>query len=146
MKDMYINEALNEARKAYNANEVPVGAIIVKNGEIIAKAHNLKTKTNNIFNHAEIIAIKNAVDKIGDWRLIGCEMYITLEPCPMCASAIQQSRIDRIYIGAQSNIKSNKEIIERIFNNDEFYHKVDYKYLYDDNCSSILTDFFENKR
>ncbi len=146
MNDIYMNLALTEAKKAFLENEVPVGAVIVKNGVVIAKSHNLKVKTSNIMNHAEIIAIKRASQKIKDWRLYDCEMYITLEPCPMCASAIQQSRISKVYIGTKSNAISNTEIVEKIFNNDDFCHKVDYHYTDDNRCSKILSDFFSNKR
>ena len=146
MNECFINLSLKEAKKAFLANEVPVGAIIVKDDVVVAKAHNLKTKTHDIFNHAEIIAIKKATKKIGDWRLNDCDMYVTLEPCPMCASAIQQSRIRRVFIGTSSNIKSNSQIIKKIFNNDEFYHQVEVIYLNDINCSEILTNFFTNKR
>ena len=146
MNEIYMNQALEEAKKAFHENEVPVGAVIVKNGVIISKSHNLKVKTSNIMNHAEIIAIKRASQKIKDWRLYNCEMYITLEPCPMCASAIQQSRISKVYIGTKSNAQSNTEIVEKIFNNDDFCHKVDYIYINDNRCSKILSDFFSNKR
>ena len=146
MNDIYMDIAMEEADKAFNENEVPVGAVIVKNNKILAKSHNLKDKTGNIMNHAEIIAIKKAAQKLKDWRLYDCEMYITLEPCPMCASAIQQSRIKKVYIGTKSNALINAEIVEKIFNNDEFCHKVDFQYINDDRCSKILSDFFANKR
>ena len=94
----YIKVALDEAKIAYNLNEVPVGAVVVYKDKIIAKAHNLKRSTNNIMNHAEIIALLEASQYIGDWRLNDCVMYVTLEPCPMCAGAIVQSRIKQIYI------------------------------------------------
>ena len=146
MKDDFINCALNEAKIAYNLNEVPVGAIIVKNNEIIAKSHNLKRSTNNILNHAEIISIIEASNYIGDWRLNGCEMYITLEPCPMCAGAIVQSRISKIYIGTESNIKSNRELIKNILQNTDADHRVEIEYLNNNECSEILTNFFSSKR
>jgi tRNA(adenine34) deaminase len=144
-KDL-IKVALDEAMIAYNLNEVPVGAVIVKNGEIIAKAHNLKRSTNNIMNHAEIISIIEASNYIGDWRLNDCEMYITLEPCPMCAGAIVQSRIKKIYIGTESNIKSNRKLIENILQNTEADHRVEIEYLNNSKCSEILSKFFSNKR
>ncbi len=146
MKDKYINAALDEAKIAFNLNEVPVGAVIVRNNEMLAKSHNLKKSTNNIMNHAEIIAIMEASSYIGDLRLNDCEMYITLEPCPMCAGAIVQSRIKKIYIGAESNIKSNKKIVENILQNNEYNHQVEIEYLDNKDCSQILTRFFENKR
>ena len=146
MKEDFINFALDEAKIAYNLNEVPVGAVIVRKGDIIAKAHNLKRSTNNIVNHAEIISIIEASNYIGDWRLNDCEMFVTLEPCPMCAGAIAQSRIKKIYIGTNSNIKNNKEIIKNILQNSESDHRVEIEYLNNFNCSRILTDFFSNKR
>ncbi len=146
MKDKFIKIAFEEAKIAYNLNEVPVGAVIVHNGEIIAKSHNLKRSTNNIMNHAEIIAILEASQYIGDWRLNDCEMYVTLEPCPMCAGAIVQSRIKKIFIGSESNVTSNKEIIKNILQNTDYNHRVDIEYLENKDCSIILTDFFINKR
>ena len=138
--------AMKEARKAFFKNEVPVGAVIVKDGIIIAKAHNKKISTNNVFDHAEIIALRKAAKKIGDWRLSGCDMYVTLEPCPMCASAIQQYRINKLYIGTYSNVESNKEVILSILNNQNFNHSVEIEYLYNEDCSKILSEFFDNKR
>ena len=90
--------ALEEAEKAREKGEVPVGAVIVKNGEIIARAHNLKETLKDPTAHAEILAIREACNKLNNWRLHGCEMYVTLEPCPMCAGAILQSRLSKIYI------------------------------------------------
>ena len=146
MKDRFINIALDEAKIAYSLNEVPVGAVIIHNNEIIAKSHNLKRSTNNIINHAEIISIIEASNYIGDWRLNDCEIYITLEPCPMCAGAILNSRIKKIYIGCESNIKSNKEIIKNILQNNESDHFVEIEYINNKECSEILTKFFSNKR
>ena len=146
MKNRFINIALEEAKIAFNLNEVPVGAVIVKNNEIIAKAHNLKRSTNNVMNHAEIISIIEASNYIGDWRLNGCEMYVSLEPCPMCAGAILNSRIKKIYIGCESNIKSNKTLIRNILQNNESDHFVEIEYINNKDCSEILTKFFSNKR
>ena len=146
MGNKYIEEALEEAKIAFNLNEVPVGAVIVKNGDVIAKAHNLKRSTNNIVNHAEIISIVEASNYIGDWRLNDCEMYVTLEPCPMCAGAIIGSRVKKIYIGCESNIKSNKELIKKILQNKDADHFVEIEYLNNNECSEILTKFFSNKR
>ena len=100
LKLKFMQEAIKEAKKAYKKLEVPVGAVIVKNGEIVAKAHNLKETKFDTTKHAEILAIQKASKKLKSWRLIDCEMYITLEPCTMCAGAIINSRIEKIYIGA----------------------------------------------
>ncbi|MBP5684656.1 MAG: nucleoside deaminase [Bacilli bacterium] len=141
----YMKEALKEAKLSYNKNEVPVGAVIVKNDKVISKAHNL-SYLNGINSHAEILAINDAIKAFNDWRLNDCELYVTLEPCPMCAGAIVQSRIKKVFIGAKTNIKSNSKIIESIFNNNDYYHSVEVKYLDDDNCSKIISNFFKQKR
>ena len=99
MKEKYMKIAIKEAEKAFNIGEVPVGAVIVKNNKIIAKAYNKKEKLGSVTRHAEIIAIEKASKRISNWRLDNCDIYITLEPCPMCASAIKQSRIANIYCG-----------------------------------------------
>ena len=134
-KEYYMKEALKEAKKAYKKQEIPVGAIIVKDGNIIARGYNQKELKKDSTMHAEIIAIRKASKKIGAWRLNDCEMYITLEPCPMCAGAIVQSRIKKIYIGTESNIKSNKKIVESILQNNEFDHRVEVEYLNNKECS-----------
>ena len=146
MENKYIEIAYKEALKAYKRDEVPVGAVIVLDGKIIAKAYNKKVSSNDVCAHAEILAIKKASLKLKDWRLVDCEMYVTLEPCPMCAGAIEQSRIKKVYIGTKSNFESNQKIIDKIFNNKEFYHRVEYEYLNDLNCSDILKGFFAKKR
>ena len=102
-KEYYMNEALKEAKKAYEKLEIPVGAIIVKDDKIIARAHNLKEIKCDTTEHAEINVIKKASKKLGSWRLTGCEMYVTLEPCSMCAGALIQSRIDKLYIGTMDD-------------------------------------------
>ena len=142
----YFNLALKEAEKALKVEEVPVGVIIVRDGLIIAKAHTKKVKSKSVLDHAEIIALMKATKKLNDWRLDGCDMYVTLEPCPMCASAIQQSRIKKVYIGTKSNFKTNGEIMANIFDNNEFYHHVDYEYVNDYRCEKILKDFFKSVR
>lgn len=95
----FMKIALEEAQKAFKKGEIPVGAVIVKDGIIVSKAHNLKETKNNAIKHAEIIAIEKACAKLHNWRLIDCDMYVTLFPCPMCASAINQSRIKKIVYG-----------------------------------------------
>ena len=97
-KEYFMQEALKEAKKAYNKLEVPVGVVIVKDDKIIARAYNQKEMKNSPIKHAEIIAIEKACKKLNNWRLNDCEMYVTLEPCPMCAGAIVNSRIKKIYI------------------------------------------------
>ena len=99
-KEYFMKEALKEAKKAYKKEEVPVGVVIVKDDKIIARAYNQKEMKNSPIKHAEIIAIEKACKKLNNWRLNDCEMYVTLEPCPMCTGAIINSRIKKVYIGA----------------------------------------------
>lgn len=146
MNIKYMDIAYEEAKKAFSINEVPVGAVIVYDNKILTKNHNTKRKENNVCNHAEILSIIDATKKLGDWRLSDCEMYITLEPCPMCAGAILNSRIKKIYIGAESNLKENKIIMYKILNNKELNHQTEIIYLKNEKCSKILTDFFSQKR
>lgn len=96
----FMRIALEEAKLALDEKEVPVGAVIVKEGEIVAKAHNTREKSKNALHHAEVLAIDNACKKLGGWRLWQCEMYVTMEPCPMCAGAIVNARIPKLYFGA----------------------------------------------
>ena len=100
MKEKFMREALKEARKANDILEVPIGVVIVKDDKIIARAHNLRETKKNAIAHAEVLAIQKACKKIDSWRLNECDMYVTLEPCPMCAGAILNSRIRKVYIGA----------------------------------------------
>ena len=110
MHEKFMIEAIKEANKSLEINEVPVGAVIVKNGKIISRGHNIKEKKQSSLAHAEIIAIEKATRKVKNWRLIDCDIYVTLEPCPMCASAIKQSRIKKIYYGAESTDNNNHKI------------------------------------
>ena len=98
-EEKFMKKALKEAEKAYAKEEIPVGAVIVKNGKIIARAYNQKETSKNACGHAEILAIQKACKKLNAWRLLDCEMYVTLEPCPMCAGALINSRISKVYIG-----------------------------------------------
>lgn len=142
----YIQLAIEEAQKALLLDEVPVGAIIVYQGKVVAKAHNLKKSTKNVFSHAEMLAIEEATQKIGDWRLNEAEMYVTLEPCPMCASAIQQSRIKKVFIGSHTLSQNNSQIIDLIFNSSDNNPQVQYEHLNIEECSNLLTNFFDKKR
>ena len=116
MKEHFMKQAIKEAKKAFDNDEVPIGAVIVLNDKIISKAYNKKEKQNSVLGHAEIIAIKKAERKLKNWRLENCDLYVTLEPCPMCASAIQQSRINNIYYGIENSDQKNHEIIKQICN------------------------------
>ena len=140
-------KAIEEAKIVLNnEKDVPIGCVIIFNNQIISATHNLREMKDDITAHAEILAIREAQKKLKTSRLNDCEMYITLEPCPMCAGAILNSRIKKIYIGCESNIKSNKEIIKNILQNTESDHFVEIEYLNNLECSEILTNFFSNKR
>ena len=145
--NMFMEIALKEAKKANKKDEVPIGAVIVKDNKIIAKGYNKREKSKNAINHAEIVAIKRACRKLKDWRLENCEMYVTLKPCPMCAGAISNARIKRVYFGAEeTNSKDN--LCEQIFSSTRLNHKVELIKLeeYSSICSEILSSFFKNHR
>ena len=145
--EKYMLEALKEASLAALEDEVPIGCVIVKDGEIIAKAHNQRDKTNNPLGHAEVLAIKKASEILKDWQLVNCELYVTIEPCLMCAGAIIQSRIKRVIYGAPdlkggafgssinvldaSNINHRPEIVKGVLESE---------------CSQIIKDYFKSKR
>jgi tRNA(adenine34) deaminase len=138
--------AKNEARLAMEKGEIPVGSVIVKDGVVIGKAHNLKETLRDSTAHAEILAIREASKYVGDWRLSGTEMYVTLEPCPMCASAIVQSRISKIYIGTFNKDMGACGSIINLLDNRRLDNFVNVKWLYDSECSKLLTEFFDNRR
>lgn len=143
-KENYMKQALKEAKKAFDKQEVPIGAIIVKDGKIIARAHNLKEIKKDTVEHAEIRAIKKASKKIGAWRLTDCEMYTTLEPCPMCAGAIIQARIKKVYIGARDEKTGACGSVLNLLADYKFNHKVEVEYeVLEKECQDILKDFFK---
>ena len=145
--EYYMKQALKEADKAYRKMEVPVGAVIVKNGKIIARAHNQKETKKDTTKHAEILAIQKASKKLQSWRLIDCEMYVTLEPCSMCAGAIINSRINKIYIGTMDKKTGVAGSVFNLFDDYIFNHKVEVeKGLLKDDCEKILKDFFKELR
>ncbi len=146
-KEYYMEQALKEAEKAYKKLEVPVGAVIVKEGKIIARAHNQKETKTDTTKHAEIMAIQKASKKLQSWRLIDCEMYITLEPCPMCAGAIINSRIKKIYIGAMDEKTGAVGSILNLLEDYTFNHKVEIeKGILQNKCENILKKFFKELR
>ena len=147
MEEKYMKEALKEAKKAYDKLEVPVGAVIVREGKIIARAHNLKETKTDTTKHAEIMAIQKASRKLNSWRLIDCEMYITLEPCSMCAGAIINSRIKKIYIGTMDEKTGAAGSVLNLFKDYTFNHKVEVESgILKEECENILKDFFKELR
>ena len=144
MQEKYMKLALKEAQKAYKKNEIPIGCVIVKNNKVIAKSHNLKEYKHSALYHAELIAINIASKKLKNWRLLDCDIYITMQPCPMCASAIKQSRIKKIYYGTKNknNILSNKILEENDIN-----EKIEViSSILEKECREIVQKFFEKQR
>lgn len=143
MQEFFMREALKEAKKAYNKLEIPVGAVIVKDGEIIARAHNIKEEKKDTTQHAEILAIQKASKKLETWRLNDCEMYVTLEPCPMCAGALIQSRIKKVYIGTMDEKTGACGSVLNLLEDFKFNHKVEVeKGILKEECEKILKEFF----
>ena len=139
-----MKEALKEAKKAFEKEEVPVGAVIVKDGKIIARAHNQKETKKDSTSHAEILAIKKACKKLGTWRLLDCEIYVTLEPCSMCAGALINSRIKKLYIGTPDEKTGACGSVLNLLEDYKFNHKIEVeKYILRDECEKILKDFFK---
>lgn len=147
MEEKFMKMALKEAQKAYDKLEIPVGAVIVKDGKVIAKAHNLKETKLDTTKHAEILAIQKASKKLESWRLLDCEMYITLEPCSMCAGAIINSRIKKVYIGTLDEKTGAAGSVLNLFNDYTFNHKVEVeKGIMQLECKKMLQDFFKMLR
>ena len=142
----FMDLALAEAQKAYDLDEVPVGAVIVKDGEVIARAYNMKETKKISTAHAEILAIEEASRAIGDWRLNGCDMYVTLEPCAMCAAAIAHSRISNLYIGTFNIDMGACGTVLNLLDYDIFNSRVSTNWCYDKRCSDMLTKFFDMRR
>ena len=147
MEEKFMREALKEAKKAYDKLEVPVGCVIVKDGKIIARGHNLKETKQDTTKHAEMIAIQKASKKLNSWRLLDCEMYVTLEPCSMCAGAIIQSRIKKIYIGTLDEKTGAAGSVLNLFEDYTFNHKVEVETgILKTDCENILKAFFKELR
>ncbi len=144
---LYMLEALKEAQLAYSKGEVPIGAVIVYKGEIIARAHNLRETTQNALTHAESMAIQIACDKIGSWRLEETTLYVTLEPCPMCAGAILQSRVPRVVYGARDIKAGCVDSLYRLLSDARFNHECEISEgILANECGEILTSFFKSLR
>ncbi|MCU7202094.1 tRNA adenosine(34) deaminase TadA [Turicibacter sanguinis] len=143
----YMQAAIEEAKKAQNLGEVPIGAVIVKDGEIIARGYNLR-ETSQLSNaHAEMIAIAKANETVGSWRLEDCTLYVTLEPCPMCAGAIVQSRIPTVVFGAHDPKGGCCGTIYNLLDESKFNHRCELvSGVLEEECGQLLSDFFRNLR
>jgi tRNA(adenine34) deaminase len=151
MNDMdderFMEQAIKEALDAELVGEVPIGAVIVKDNKIIARAHNLRETSKDPTAHAEILAIRAASQSIGGWRLTGCTLYVTLEPCPMCAGAIVQSRISRVVYGADDPKAGCAGTLMNLLQEPRFNHQVAYQGgVLQEKCSCLLKEFFQSLR
>ena len=145
--ERYMKEAIKQAKKAYALKEVPIGCVIVYEDKIIARGYNRRNTDKNTLSHAEILAIKKASKKLGDWRLEGCTLYVTLEPCQMCAGAIVQARVSRVVIGSMNPKAGCAGSILNLLEMDEFNHQVDVERgVLNEACSDMLTTFFKELR
>ncbi len=144
-EEFFMREALKEALNSYKINEVPIGCVIVKDGKIIARAHNNREKNKDPLGHAELLAIRKAAEHLGGWRLVGCDMYVTLEPCIMCSGAIMDSRIERLYIGAMDTKRGCVSSYFPILKDRMIPHNVNYEYV-NTVSSYIIKRFFRNLR
>ena len=147
MDRRFMRLAIEEARKAEALGEVPIGAVIVKDGEVIARAHNLRETSQNAVTHAELSAIQDACKEIGSWRLEETTLYVTLEPCPMCSGAILQSRIPRVVYGARDPKGGCVDSLYRLLNDPRFNHECEVtEGVLADECGDMLTSFFRSLR
>lgn len=145
--EKYMKEALKQAKKAYAIDEVPIGCVIVQNGKIIARGYNRRNTDKNTLAHAELAAIKKASKKTGDWRLEDCEMYVTLEPCQMCAGAIVQSRMKRVVIACMNQKAGCAGSVLNLLQMQQFNHQVEITYgVLEEDCSKMLSQFFRELR
>ena len=146
-QERYMKEAIRQARKAEALMEVPIGCVIVKDGRIIARGYNRRNTDKNTLSHAELNAIRKASRVTGDWRLEGCTMYVTLEPCQMCAGALVQSRIDGVVIGCMNPKAGCAGSVINLLDMDGFNHRVKItRGILEEECSSMLSGFFKKLR
>ncbi len=147
MKEQYMKEAIKQAMKAYKLKEVPIGCVIVYRDKIIARAYNKRNTKKNTLAHAEILAIDKASRVLGDWRLEECTMYITLEPCPMCAGAIVQARIEKVVIGSMNSKAGCAGSVLNLLQMEGFNHQVELETgILEQECSGLLQKFFRELR
>ena len=146
-QEKYMKQAIREARKAYALGEVPIGCVIVNEGKIIGRGYNRRNTDKSTLSHAEITAIKKASKKMGDWRLEGCTLYVTLEPCQMCAGSIVQARIDEVVMGSMNPKAGCGGSILNLLEMPEFNHQVKVtRGIMEEECSQMLTNFFKELR
>lgn len=146
-REYYMKEAIRQARKAEVIEEVPIGCVIEREGKIIARGYNRRNIDHSVLKHAEITAIQKACRKLGDWRLEDCTLYVTLEPCQMCAGAIVQARIPRVVIGAMNPKAGSAGSVVNLLQMREFNHQAEIeKGVMEEDCSALLSHFFAELR
>lgn len=146
-KEFFMREALKEAQKAYDQAEVPIGAVVVLNGEIIGRGHNLREKEQDATLHAEIKAIRQANQHLGSWRLEDCELFVTLEPCPMCSGAMILARMKKVIFGAFDPKAGTAGTFMNLLQDSRFNHQVEVEQgILEDECKDILQKFFKGLR
>ncbi len=145
--ESFMRLAYEQALLALSIGEVPIGCVIEYNGEVIASGYNRRITEKNVLRHAEIIAIEDACKVVGDWRLEGCTMYVTAEPCPMCAGAILQARMDTVVFGAANKKAGAAGSVINILSHDGFNHRVNIvEGILKDECAALLSEFFARLR
>ena len=146
-KEFFMREALKEAQKAYDQEEAPIGAVVVLNGEIIGRGHNLREKEQDATLHAEIKAIRQANQHLGSWRLEDCELFVTLEPCPMCSGAMILARMKKVVFGAFDPKAGTAGTFMNLLQDSRFNHQVEVEQgILEDECKEILQQFFKGLR
>ncbi|WP_407083093.1 tRNA adenosine(34) deaminase TadA [Paenibacillus aurantius] len=144
---VWMREALKEAEKAKALGEVPIGAVVVKNGQVIGRGHNLRETSYDPTSHAEMLAIREASGRLGAWRLLDCRLYVTLEPCPMCAGAIVQSRVPHVIYGTPDPKAGCAGTLMNLLQEPRFNHRVEITAgVLQEECSSMLSRFFRELR
>lgn len=147
LDEKYMKEAIRQAKKAYAIGEVPIGCVIVYEDKIVGRGYNRRTVDKNTLAHAELIAIKKASKKLGDWRLEGCTMYVTLEPCQMCSGAIVQSRMTRVVVGCMNPKAGCAGSVLNLLQMEEFNHQAELTTgVLGDECSQMMKAFFKELR
>ena len=146
-KEFFMREALKEAQKAYDQAEVPIGAVVVLNGEIIGRGYNIREKEQDATLHAEIKAIRQANQHLGSWRLEDCELFVTLEPCPMCSGAMILARLKKVTFGAFDSKAGTAGTFMNLLQDERFNHQVEVEQgILEDECKTLLQTFFKGLR
>ncbi len=147
MRETFMREALEEAKKAFDLEEVPIGAVVVCDGRVIARGHNLREHLKDPTAHAEILAMRKAAEYLGGWRLHRCELYVTIEPCPMCAGAMVQARLKSVVFGAKDERAGCCGSVYNILQEPKFNHRVEIvSDVLAEECRQLMSEFFKRKR